>query len=286
MTVLVRGAVVESAAFPASGKQSHAEGTGTATGLNSHAEGTDTQSTNTSAHAEGQNGTASGTYSHCEGINGTASGASGSHAEGSSTIASGISSHAEGDACTASSTASHAEGASTTASGLYSHSQGKESKATRHGQHAQSGTKISVVGDAQISAFVATQITTNATPATLTFDGAVVALTGSGTNVLTIPVSRGHRFRIEAVARRTDGGTAAYAGWTITGTIVRDASGNARILGTPVTVTDSDAAASTWTLAVSVNTTDATNNYLQITATGEAAKTIRWVAAIYTTEVG
>jgi hypothetical protein len=120
----------------------------------------------------------------------------------------------------------------------------------------------------------------------LTFDTVATAtLTGAATNVLTIPVSRGHRFRVEAIARRTDV-QGDFAAWTITGTIVRSSSGSARFIGTPVTVTEADAGASTWTLAVSINTTDATNNYLALTATGETAKTIRWMATIYTTEVG
>ena len=44
-----------------------------------------------------------------------------------------------------------------------------------------------------------------------------------------------------------------------------------------------DAGAATWSVAV---TADATNNRLAITVTGEADKTIRWVATVEMAEVG
>lgn len=72
----------------ASGKYSHAEGSGTiASGQAAHAEGVNTKASGSNSHAEGAGTTASGVCSHSEGIITTASGKY-SHAGGYHTIAS------------------------------------------------------------------------------------------------------------------------------------------------------------------------------------------------------
>ena len=161
----------------ASGKHSHAEGTGTeasgsygshaegsgtiASGhYGSHAEGDGTEAYGKSSHAEGYITTASGSYSHAEGYITTASkkashaegygsNASGdySHAEGYQTKASGdYGPHAEGYYTTASGRSSHAEGHYTIASGYQSHAEGYYTKAAGHQSHAE-GSNIDSSGN-------------------------------------------------------------------------------------------------------------------------------------------
>ena len=85
-----------------------------------------------------------------------------------------------------------------------------------------------------------------------------------------------------AVAGVTGGGNTK--GWTIEGVIKRGAGvGTTALVGTPtVTSLYADAGASTWTIAV---TADTTNGGLAVTFTGQAATTIRTVAQIRTTEM-
>lgn len=222
------------------------------------------------AYREG--GTPSGIFSHVEG--------------GTNTTASGQYSHAEGYATTASQNFAHAEGSSTLASGLQAHAAGQFSAAIRQSQESNAGNRFAATGDAQYVGLPHMGLTTDATPKVLTTGGLAVALAATNSNVLNVPVGRAHRFRIEAIARRTDGTANIFAAWRVEGAIVRAASGSARFIGTPVVTADADAGAAAWTFVVSVDTSDATNNYLALTVTGEVGATIRWVARIETTEVG
>lgn len=247
-------------------------------------------SVGTESTALGLNCTASGQASIAAGTGCTASN-TGTAAFGQNSVASGQFSTASGNGTTASGSSSLSAGYLGTASGWVSIVSGSGAAASRMAQHAHGGGfRFAANGDAQANKFVASRITSGATPGVLLFDNGqltanAVTLTTENTNVLTIPVSRAHRFTINAVARRTDT-PGTFGGWTITGTIVRSSSGNARFIGVPSVVPDLDAGAATWTLAVAVNTSNATNNYLEITATGEAGATIRWVAEISTAEVG
>ena len=290
---------VEGAQNQASGSRAHAEGSVTkATGSPSHAEGSQTTASGYASHAEGWKTTASGSHSHAEGFESQASNVSAhaegaatvaeghtSHAEGMQTTASGAYSHAEGMRTNASSTDAHAEGYYTTASGYASHAEGSRAVASRYAQHAKASGPFDVPGDAQVSNAVARQETTDATAALLTFNqGADPVFTAESVNVWTLLTNRAHKVRIEAIARRTDVEGEA-AGFTWEGVVVRD-SGTARIVGAPIEAGWSDAAAAGWTLTVGINEDDAANPYLELLATGEAGKTIRWVAGLYVTEVG
>lgn len=228
-----------------------------------------------------------GNYSFGAGYGGTASGTQ-SATFGNSCTASGANTFAAGNQAVASGTAATALGSLATASGTAGLATGQDSLASRYGQRAHASKFLAANGDAQSNTFLASKITTTATPAVLYFDGGSSAtLTGTTTNVLTLPVSKAHRFTVNAVARRTDS-TSDAGGWTITGTIVRGASGNAAFISTPSVVSDLSAGAitGTWALAATINTGDATNNYLVLTATGQTGATIRWVADITTAEVG
>jgi hypothetical protein len=234
------------------------------------------------SHTEGSGNTASGNYAHAEGQSCTASGDC-SHAEGNNTVASGFYSHAQGASSTASANYAHAEGNGGTASGNFSHVEGFQGAAPRYAQHAKASGQFAAIGDAQLASFVARRSTTDATASILSFDGSgTVVTSGATTNVLTLAVARALKFRVEVIARRTDvEGT--VAGWTIEGVLARETSGNVRIVGSTVTTKWYDSGAANWTVTA---TADTTNQCLAITATGEAAKTIRWVAALYTVEVG
>lgn len=269
---------IRSAAFNsstrASGFDSFACGASTvASGSAAHAEGDNSQATNTAAHSEGRQTRATGSYAHAEGNMSQATDTS-THAEGNNTRATGYAAHAEGNE-------SHA-------TGQMSHAEGDWAQATRRGQSALGGGAWDGMtpGQAQAARIVLRRQTTDATATVLTAGGGVPALTGQETNVLTVTASRALQLRISAVARRTDV-QGEMAGWTWEGLVGRDSTGNARIIGAPTQTKWGDAPATdAWTLAVSIDTTNATNNYVAVTATGEAGKTVRWVAKLEWVEVG
>lgn len=237
----------------------------TATGADAVALGNNAKATgNQSLAAAGSGATASGDYSVCF-SGGTASGNSSFVGNGNGGTASAIYATAFGGGGTASGRSSFLHGiAGNTASRYY--------------QYAHGGS----FGECQYNRFLSALTTTNATPALMTFDQAAVTLTGSTTNVLTVPINKGHKFIVNAIARSTTAN--AFASWEIKGSIVRYSSGNAKFISAPVVTADKEAAAAAWDLAVTIVTTDATNNYLALTATGAAATTIKWAATIETVE--
>ena len=269
------------------GSYSSAMGTQTkASGFAAHAQNQLTVASGSASHAEGVSTTASGTASHAEG-NTTAASGTHSHAEGNSTTASGGGAHAEGTSTIASGSSAHAEGTGSQATGNFSSAGGRESLASRYSQRAFAAGAFAAYGDSQAAQMVVKKITTDATPVTLRAggDGDAIAINGAGINVLTVLASRAYQLKISTVARRTDVQGEA-AGWTWEGVINRDTTGSAYIVGTPITAAWGTAGAAAWDLAVSINTTDATSNYVAVIVTGEAGKTIRWVAKMEWTEVG
>lgn len=130
-------------------------------------------------------------------------------------------------------------------------------------------------GDAQCGMYVLRNITSNATPLELYLDGV------SATQRLVLPNNSLWTFDIMIAARRTDA-TGGGSGYRITGVIRRDASAaSTTFTGTPSKQILGETN-SNWDVAVTANTT---NGALQIAVTGEAAKTIRWVATVMTIEV-
>jgi hypothetical protein len=136
----------------------------------------------------------------------------------------------------------------------------------------------STAGVSQASLLVLARETTNATPTILASDSSAA----SGTNQVILPNNSAYFFRGEVVSGVTGGGNTK--GWTIEGVIKRGANAaSTALVGTPtVTSLYGDAGASTWTIAV---TADTTNGGLQVTFTGQLATTIRTVAQIRTTEM-
>jgi hypothetical protein len=227
---------------------------------------------------------ASGANSFAVGPGATASG-TGAMAIGNGSRAQGNDSVALGTNTTASDTGSVAIGESSTASGSYSFAIGLVASATaastialgdralaaRTGMLAHASGQFAAVGDAQYERYILRRATTNATPTELFTDnsGIRIQIASDATYV----------FHAYVVARRTDVDNES-AGYEIKGVIDNNA-GTTAFVGTPTTtVLAEDTAA--WDIAV---TADNTNDALVFTATGEAAKTIRWVATVHLTKV-
>ncbi len=120
--------------------------------------------------------------------------------------------------------------------------------------------------------------TTNATATRITADAAAA----SASNQLALRNNSAFRVRGTVVARNTS--TNDCKEWTFEALIKRGASAAATaIVGTPsITSTFADAAAASWGIAV---TADTTNGALAVTATGAASTTIRWTAVVHSIEV-
>lgn len=126
---------------------------------------------------------------------------------------------------------------------------------------------------------VLTRDTTTATPTILLCDSGGVA---SATSQVVVAQAGVYAYRIQLVAATT-GGTLYGKAWTITGAVKRPSNAASTVLiGSPTyTVDAADSQASTWTVAV---TADTTNGTIAVTVTGQASTNIRWVATVETTE--
>lgn len=268
------------------GLRSFASGTDTvASGTHSHAEGYNTTASGEAAHAEGHQTTASGSWSHAEGST-TSATATMAHAEGHETTASGQNSHAEGAFSQASGISSHAEGSRSVAPGGWSHAGGYDAVALRAMQHARGTEAFAVAGDAQASRVVHKRVTTDAVAGPLLAFGTAPMFTAERTTAWTIELNRAYKFRLDAVARRTDVAGEA-AGWEFSGVIARDATGDPYFVGYIEGRGWGTTGAAAWDVSLSIDaTTDPANPFLAIVATGEVGKTIRWVASLDVVEVG
>lgn len=163
-------------------------------------------------------------------------------------------------------------GYNNTASGLLSVvSGGGNAKADKRGQNAQASGWFAFSGDAQTSVLVARCTTPSATPVPLSLDGAGV--------LCPIADDTTWAFTVVVVARRTDADNESAA-YQFLGCIDNNAGTTALVGTVAKTVIAEDSAG--WDCNV---TADDPNNALRITATGEAGKTIRWVARIELVEV-
>lgn len=234
---------------------------------------------------------ASGDSSFLVGQNNRASG-TGSAAMGVSNISSGNSSFAGGSSNTASGTYSFAYGESSTATGsrslamgYFANANAADSRAfgvfslTRAiiGSEAIASGNFSVAGDAQACRFVLRRTSSSATPVVLTTDLG----TAAATNTITMPNNSAYGFDGNVIARSSTD----WKMWRIQGGIGRGANAAATAVGTSgatVTAVDGTAGASTWALSATANTT---LGGLEITGTGAASTSIKWVAEVQTAEV-
>lgn len=162
-------------------------------------------------------------------------------------------------------------GSTSTADGTFG--QGAGSNARVYGQRAYANGSFSSAGDAQHGVYVARNETTDATITELFLDGAAVQLVMPDNSVFT--------FDILVAARRTDatGGAAAYR---FVGIAKKDATaGSVTFVGTPSKTIIGETNLP-WDANVSLDTS---TGAFRVIVAGEAAKTIRWVATIQTTEV-
>lgn len=207
--------------------------------------------------------TASGVYSTALGYSGTASGGY-SFTAGFTNVASGSGSVALGASNTASGDYSVATGNAATTRGLYS-------------ARAHMSGSFAATGDAQMGMYIARASTTNATTTTLTLNGS----TATSSTQIVLPNDSTYVFNIFVSARRTDVDNES-AGYQFTGVIDRNTNAaSTAIVGTVTkTVIAEDTVA--WDANVDAETTFGS---LRIQVTGEAGKTIRWVAVVNTVEV-
>jgi len=135
---------------------------------------------------------------------------------------------------------------------------------------SMSAGQFAAAGDAQAVVYVLRRQTTTATNTVLTTNGSAEG----ASNTMVMPNDTTWGFRVTVSARRTDvdGESGVYE---FKGAIKRDTTaGSTAIVGS---VTKNIYAESTTAWDVNVDA-ETTNGSLRVTVTGEAAKTIRWVA--------
>lgn len=159
------------------------------------------------------------------------------------------------------------------ASGVNSVAFGERASATRRAQVAHSAGMFAAQGDAQSSQHVLRCTTSNGAQTEMFLDGS--------SERMALPNDTTWAFRILVTARRTDANDESAA-YSYHGCIDRNASAAATAL--VGTVTESVIAEDTAAWSVSVDA-DTTNGSLRVQVTGEAAKTIQWVAHVLTVEV-
>jgi hypothetical protein len=135
-----------------------------------------------------------------------------------------------------------------------------------------------IYGASQSALLVLGVQTTDATATALRSDTGAAGTT----NQVILPNNSAYFFTGEVISGVTGGGNTK--GWTIEGVIKRGANAaSTALVGTPtVTSSFADAGASTWTIAV---TADTTNGGIRVTFTGQASTTIRTVCSIRSTEM-
>jgi len=156
-------------------------------------------------------------------------------------------------------------GITNVASGMTAVASGQGAIADANGMRAH-GSRFTVAGDAQDSTVNVKVETTTATQTTLSLHGG---------GALLIPADTTWAVSALVVARRTDvdGENAAFR---IDACIKRDAGSTTALVGTPIVTPLGATAGSTWAATL----TTSTPGNINVRVTGEAGKTIRWLANI------
>lgn len=152
---------------------------------------------------------------------------------------------------------------------------GNQSRAVHRGAQMYSNGRFGGTGDAQAGKYLLRNTTTNAVTADLFLDGV------GGSERLVLPDDSTWSFMITVTGHRTDV-TDGHAGYTASGVIFRRGGAASTLFqGNPVktVIAESNAA---WNINITANQTFGS---LNVSVTGQAAKTIRWVALIETVEV-
>lgn len=152
---------------------------------------------------------------------------------------------------------------------------GNQSLARVPGSVVQASGRFGTTGDAQAGRYLLRGHTVNANETEIFIDGT------AGSQRLTLPDDCTWTFKITFTGHRTDIAD-GHAGFVVTGVAYRDAgAGTTMILGK---ISKDVLAKSNRQWDVNV-TADTTNGSLKLTCTGQAGKTIRWVALVETVEV-
>lgn len=239
--------------------------------------GFDNEASGTISIAGGQSSIASGVGSVALGYAPTASGDT-STAIGHTSVASGTDSVAIGHDNLASRDNSIAIGWSSVSDATQAVALGTQAT-TRgiHGALAYAGGWIAQTGDAQIGTYILRIQTSNNVATTLTTDGVVPSL--SRQNLLALPDDASYAFSGRIVARDLTTGDSAV--WKFEG-MVKRGNGAATVTQTStVTLVARDSGAATWSFTP---VADTSNGALGFVGTGQAGKTIQWVAAVETVE--
>ena len=226
----------------------------------------------------GRINTASGADSVCIGSTNTSSQTNsvcigqGNTSSGQYCIALGISNNVSGYASFAAGIGNLSYGSSVTTFGRYASTKGISNILVL-------GNPIStVVGSGQASILSLGAITTDATPTILNSD----TLATSVSNQLVLQNNSAIAFTGLVTATTTAAGDCSS--WEFKGQIQRGANAASTALVAAITPTliAQKAGASTWSVAVTANTT---NGCLTVTVTGQASTTIRWTCTIFASEV-
>jgi hypothetical protein len=249
-----------------------------------------TASGSQSAVVAGNGNIASGQYSFAIGINSTASGtnafASGNGStasqnfaftHGQTCTANQFYAVAMGNACTATANYGFSHGNSCVADGVSSRAGGEYAIARgAYGVQAYASGAFTAAGDAQVRKFTLRKATTDATATVLSAD----AGTATAANSIVLPTGSSYHFEAQVVARQATTGDSAS--WTVRG-LAKNVAGTCSIVGTPSVVQDfADTGATTWALAITANNT---LKSIAFGITGEAAKSLKWIADVRTVEV-
>ncbi len=152
-----------------------------------------------------------------------------------------------------------------------------------YGKGVWASGNFSAAGDAQAGEQVLRRQTTDATQTRLTADNAAPGTA----NTVNLPNNGTFLLRLRVVARQTGGtvGTAGdSAGWDVSALVRRGANAaSTAVIGGGAAIVPSlnDAAAAAWRLAVAADTTQ---GGLAVSGTGEANKSISWVARVSSVE--
>jgi len=166
-----------------------------------------------------------------------------------------------------------------------------------YGRGAWGSGQFATTGDAQAGEHVLRAQTTNATAARLTADGSAA----SASNTANLPNNGTYRVKLMVVARQTAGSAGTVgdsASWEANLLVRRGASATATAIvgGNQITATPSmaavtagtgfapglaDTAAAAWRLTLAADTTQ---GGIAVSGTGEANKTIAWVARLLSVE--
>jgi len=187
-------------------------------------------------------------------------------------VASGAKSFAAGTNNTASGDFSSCIGVSNEATTRNTLATGYSSRADKYGQRSHASSQFSAVGDSQMSDFVLSRETVDATQRELFLDGS------AATERVVLSNNASYAFWILLIARRTDADGENDA-WEFKGLIHRDANAASTTLDA---LQSNQIGATAWSVDVDADTG---NGSLRIRCTGENAKTVRWVATIHTSEV-